>query len=147
MAAGSSSAGMRLDLSQKSVSATVARFYKADADCQAGMQAATKSAGEFCRELTAFYAPKRTLFMSRNVRTIYSSEGLSFETGWLAEDFSRAGLPFYPPYQEFGTQRMAANPSLYPAYKETQRYYQDEIRANIRAAVERRARVRSGASK
>lgn len=137
MARGSSSIGLRLDLSQKSVSGTIARIYAADAACQAGIREATHSAGEFCKALTAYYARKRTGYMSQTVRTVYTPDGFSFETGWLASDFTSAGQPFYPPYQEFGTRFMPAQPSLYPAYKETQEYYREELRATIRETIAR----------
>jgi HK97 gp10 family phage protein len=116
---GSTSRGMRLDLSQKNVAGTIARIYSKQKDVVAACVATTRAAGEFCRELTAALAPKRTGRMARLVTTEYSTDG---------EDF-------YPPYQEFGTRFMPAQPSLYPAYKETQQFYLEELRANIRAAL------------
>jgi HK97 gp10 family phage protein len=132
---GSTSRGMRLDLSQKNVAGTIARIYSKQKDVVAACVATTRAAGEFCRELTAALAPKRTGRMARLVTTEYSTDGLAFETGWRASDFIEEGEDFYPPYQEFGTRFMPAQPSLYPAYKETQQFYLEELRANIRAAL------------
>jgi HK97 gp10 family phage protein len=137
MARGSTSRGLRLELSQKNVAGVIARIYSSDRACQNAVREATQDAGEFCRELTALYAPKDTGRMARLVRTTYDPEGFSFETGWSAVDFADEGEPFYPPFQEFGTRFMPAQPSLYPAYKETQPYYIEQIRAAIREAVSR----------
>lgn len=148
MASGSSSIGMRLDLSQKNIAGVVANIYAADRQCQREIRASTRRAGEFCRELTAFLAPRRSGFMARNVRTVYTRDGFGFETGWLARDFDAAGRPFYPPFQEHGTRYMAAQPSLYPAYKETQQFYLNDVRNSIRGAIARQAKggVRSRVS-
>lgn len=139
MAFGSSSSGMRMDLSQKQVAGVIARIYSAQRATVDAVQVATRGAGEFCREYTSLLAPKDTGFMAGHVRTVYSPDGLSFETGWLANDFAQAGRSFYPPFQEFGTRFMPAQPSLYPAYKATQRYYLDELRTMIRAAIAKQA--------
>lgn len=145
MARGSSSRGMGLDLSQKNVAGVIARIYAADPVCQAAIREATQSAGDFCRELTSTLSPRDSGRMARLVRTVYSADKFSFETGWLEQDFAAEGEPFYPPYQEFGTRFMPAQPSLYPAYKATQPYYLDEIRAAVRAAIAR-MRVNAGAT-
>lgn len=144
MASGSTSIGMKLDLSQRNIAGVIARIYSADRECQAEMRAATRAAGEFCRSLTATYAPKDTGFMASRVKTVYSADELSFETGWDAADFANEGLPFYPPFQEFGTRFMAAQPSLTPAYRETQRYYTETVRAGVRSAIARARRARAG---
>ena len=143
MAGGSTPRGVRMDLSFRNQAGVIARIHAADRACQAGVREATTSAGEFCRELTQLYAPVDEGNMRDLVRTVYDAEGFSFETGWDASDFARLNLPFYPPYQEFGTRFMPAQPSLYPAYKETQRYYLEAVRANVRAAI---ARARTGAA-
>jgi HK97 gp10 family phage protein len=137
MARGSTSRGMRLDLSQKNVAGVIARIYSAYPEITAAVRKTTRDAGEFCKELTAAFAPKRTGRMARLVKTVYSAEGFDFETGWFAEDFLDEGEAFYPPYQEFGTRFIAAQPSLYPAYKETQEYYLEQLRADIRSATSR----------
>jgi HK97 gp10 family phage protein len=137
MARGSSSVGVRLDLSQKNVAGVIARIYSADTRCTAAMRRTARRAGAFCQELTQALAPKDTAFMAEHVRTEYTPEGFGFETGWLAQDYLDAGLPFYPPYQEFGTRFMPPQPSLYPAYKATQEFYLEEVRKNIRDAITR----------
>ena len=122
----------------KNASATIARIHAADQACQDAVRQAVRDAGEFCRELTQATVPVDTGFLRDNVVTTYRGDGLQFETGWRADDFLGAGKPFYAPYVEFGTRRMAARPSLGPAYEETRRYFSETLRALLRAAVARR---------
>lgn len=116
---------------------TAVRFYSADKPVLREAKALTKEMGEFCRELTSFLAPFDTGRMSRLVRTVYTADGLGFETGWSAADFAAEGEPFYPPFQEFGTSRMAAQPSLYPAFRETERAYRPKMKSLYARALAR----------
>lgn len=112
------SAGVRLQLSMRNASAVAANFRAFDAVFQEDARRLVRESGEFCRELTQFFCPVDTGFMRGHVKTTYSDDGLVFETGWLESDFIDEGLAFYPPHVEFGTVKMAAQPSLGPAVEE-----------------------------
>lgn len=68
--------------------------------------------------------PKRTFYMSEHVRADFSAGGYTYSVGWLATDFIGTRdakgnrRAFYPPFVEFGTRHMRAQPSLSIAYRE-----------------------------
>lgn len=132
---------MKLNLSFRNMGAVVANFRAADAVLQTEVRVAVTDAGEFCRELAYFLSPVDTGFMREHLKTLYSDDGLVFETGWLEEDFLVAGLAFYPIYVEFGTRYMAAQPSLSPAYQDTKVDFKRRISAAVRASFARAART------
>lgn len=113
-----------LELGVRNLDAIVANFYAADELAQAGFRAETRETAEELAALTSLYAPYDTGFMSEHVVIRYTPSGLGFEVGWDAADFFDAGLAFYPFFQEFGTYKMAAQPSLGPAWEEV---YPDHI--------------------
>lgn len=57
--------------------------------------------------------------------------GLGYEVGFKASDFREAGQDFYPPYTEYGTSKMAAQPCIGPAREEER----PRLRRALREAV------------
>lgn len=78
-------------------------------------------------------AAKDTLFMSENVRTVISPQGLTFQVGWLARDFESRSRSrrFYAHYVELGTATTPAQPALRPAFG----YYEPRLRAAMRSMM------------
>lgn len=89
----------------------------------------TKNYGESTKQLVQFLSPFDTGYMSGKVKTVYhfSAEELYFETGWDANDFYGIGKEFYPFFQEFGTSKMRAQPSLNPAFNDQAPLYLADI--------------------
>ena len=90
---------------------------------------------EYVRDLTFQLSPVDTGFMREHVKGESSESGqvFSFETGWHAEDFRTEGLPFYPPFQEFGTVNMSPQPSLTPAWLELRPSFIQDARDIVNA--------------
>jgi HK97 gp10 family phage protein len=128
---------MKLDLRVRNAKAVVANLFSFDARVQAGVRKEVRATGKFTRELTQFLAPVRTGFMRDHVRDEYSDDGLAVQVGWFADDFTSAALPFYPPFQEFGTSRMPAQPSLGPAYAEAKPIFEANLRKMLQDAIRR----------
>jgi HK97 gp10 family phage protein len=137
MAVGGSTNAVSMDLSFRNVAGVVANLYAKDKAIQAAVRRLTRNAGELCKTLTQQACPVDTWFMHDHVHTTYSRKGMTFETGWREEDFTAAGLAFYPIYVEFGTRFMAPQPSLYPAYKEVQKMYLEDLRDVVQSAIAR----------
>ncbi len=90
--------------------------------------------------------PKRTFFMSQNVRTDFSLHGYAFTVGWWATDFlgsvDNAGRQrsFYPLFVEFGTRHMVAQPSLTIAYQEEEPRFKRSLEIAMKNAYDRTGR-------
>lgn len=134
---------MRITLTTRNVRATIARIHAADASAQRVIRETVRWGGEETERIVRATVPYDQGFMHDHVRTEYSNDGLRYETGWFAEDFAGAGLPFYPPFVEFGTSRAPAQPSLFPAREEVVPKFQQRLRQRLRAAI-RRQRVAAG---
>lgn len=133
---------MRLTLQHREIKTLAFRFYAAD---RAVSREARKLVGEmglFTKELTQFFCPVDTWFMHDHVRLEFTGDRLGYEVGWLDADFAEAGLPFYPIYQEFGTSKMRAQPSLFPAYREAEASFRPAVRDLMRHALARALRRR-----
>jgi HK97 gp10 family phage protein len=135
--AGGSVATVRMDLSFKNTAGVIANIYQTDRELQKAVRKIVKDAGQYCHDLTYFLAPVDTGFMREHIRVLYGKQGLSFEVGWFEADFVAAGLAFYPIYVEFGTRFMAAQPSLYPAYRDTKEWFLPALHDELVAAAER----------
>jgi hypothetical protein len=73
---------------------------------------------DLCAMKASFEAPRDTGFMRGAVDKAMVRAPLGFEVGWRESDFVSVGLPFYPVYQEFGTVKMRAQPTLGPIARE-----------------------------
>lgn len=71
--------------------------------------------------------PVDTGFMKGATRNETREDGLGYAIGWQGDDFTAQGLPFYPPFQEFGTRLMDAQPSLLPALFEEEPILRREV--------------------
>jgi HK97 gp10 family phage protein len=129
---------LTMELSETDLAGLAARFHAADARITKEVQAAAKTWGEYCKQLTKEFCPVDTEWMRDHVRTEYLNNGLTFETGWSYDDFVGHGnSAFYPYYQEFGTVNHAAQPSLGPASEIVMPLYRADVSAALRRAVER----------
>jgi HK97 gp10 family phage protein len=120
--------------------AIIANIQAFDHDTRERFRVVTRKHGQLIRDRVVQIAPKKTGYLARNTRVRYSPDEMSFTVGWHPEDFVPHGLPFYPPYVEFGTSRQAAQPSLRPAYEWGSRRYAQGIRESIRYAMQKRGR-------
>jgi hypothetical protein len=135
---------VRLTLSTRNIRGLIANIYAADAVTQRAVRRTVKKWGPRQQQLTAELAPydvttgPEAFHMRDNVRLRYSDDGLIYEVGFDAEDFTEAGRPFYPIYTEFGTRFMAARPCVFPARDRIYPEYKADLSANVRAALRRR---------
>jgi HK97 gp10 family phage protein len=134
---------MKLELSVRNASAVITNLRRLPDEAKAAVREVVHDNGELCRELTAFLAPRDTGFMAEHVTTIYSESGLVFETGWDVMDFVNEGKPFYPFFVEFGTETMAAQPSLTPAFEDVASHHMGDVAAAIEFALARSAHGRA----
>lgn len=109
---------MRLDLGVRNTQAVAANFRAFDLTFQGEVREIVRETGEATKGLAFFLAPVDTGFLREHIRDVYGPEGLAFEVGWFEEDFTKAGLAFYPIFTEFGTRFAPAQPCLFPAYEE-----------------------------
>jgi HK97 gp10 family phage protein len=128
----------------RSADAMVANFRVVDEVAQRQFRRAVVEHAEKVVRLTRAYSPVDTGFMRDHVRYELSPSGLIAQHGWWADDFFDAGLEFYPPFQEFGTSRHPAQPSLYPAVFQLQPAFAKRM-ADITAASVRRLAKRRAA--
>ena len=130
---------VRLTLEVPKLSALVANFYATDAEIQEGARAIVANAAEVLDEYWAALCPVDTGLMKSLRRVQFTESGLEFNAGWLDEDFAEAQKPFYPPFVEFGTRFMRAQPSLGPAFEQTAPLFEADMRDLIEAAAARKA--------
>lgn len=131
--------GVRLDLAVRA-DATLVNLRKIDAIAQSECIAAVRRAGEKFLEIVHQTVAYDTGFMHDHVRVEYTPKGYSFEGGWIQNDFDAAGLPFYPPFVEFGTSRMAAQPSILPAYDRVAASLERDLASSIGRSLDRAGR-------
>lgn len=84
---------------------------------------------------TELIVPVDTKFMRDHISILPSEDGLSGEVGWRDSVFLDAGREFYPPFVEFGTSKMAAQPALMPTFEEERPRFVEALRARLRAVV------------
>jgi HK97 gp10 family phage protein len=125
------------ELGIRDISGLVANFYKADRDITLAVTQLVDATTELFDEVWASLIPVDTSFMLEHRRIRKTSSGLGFDAGWDAADFLGAGLAFYPFFQEFGTVKMAAQPSLGPAYEYIAPMFQSDLRSILQGAIER----------
>jgi hypothetical protein len=117
--------------------AVIRNVYAADRIAVEAMRATTRRSGNRAYKAAQRYCPVDTRFMKEHMRLEFSDDDLIWELGWNEFEFEAAGLPFYPPYQEYGTDRHPAQPSVTPAHFEEEPRYQRELGRDIEAALER----------
>jgi HK97 gp10 family phage protein len=135
--------GVKFELSVRNTAATIANLYAKDRYLKSQVQKEVRASARAVHALTYFLCPVDTGFMREHIRTYVSKEALAFEVGWDASDFFGAGFAFYPFFQEYGTVKMAAQPSLTPAYEHERPLFEAAIRrALIRAVARRQANAK-----
>lgn len=128
--------GVRLDLAVRA-DATLVNLRKIDEIAQRECVEAVRRSGNRFVELVQRRVAYATGFMHDHVRVEFTPKGYSFEGGWLEDDFERVGLAFYPPFVEFGTWKMPAQPSLLPAYDQVSLELESDLAGAIAASLER----------
>lgn len=135
---------MQVTLKVTGVSGAVRNLYAADAEINTALRRVNREAMRDTAALVRQWCPVDTTFMVRHVREDLTRDELKFRVGWDAADFTAAGLPFYPPYVEYGTINSPAQPSLGPAWREMRPLYERDVRDAVRAAIARRAMAGHG---
>lgn len=129
---------MRMTLSTRNLKGVVANLFAADRRAQRAITQLVRRYGVATHDLARALCPVDTGFMRSQLRLRMTEQGYGYEVGWDASDFDAAGLPFYPLFVEFGTSRMAARPSLFPAEQAIRPQFTAALRRAVREAVERR---------
>lgn len=130
---------VRFDLKIRNASGVVANLHKYDALIRGEIEKEVLDSAEAVKAETQRLCAFDTGFMHDHVTAYISPGVLSYEVGWSADDFSEAGHPFYPPFLEFGTSRMPAQPALFPAYAAERPVFQRRVREAVRRAIARKA--------
>lgn len=120
----------------RGVQGMVANLYAYNEAVQRNVRQAVQENGAEHRQRIAEEAPKDTGFMASQTRVEYSPEGLTYEVGYFAPDFTSAGFPFYPPYVVFGTSRMAANDFIFRATEPFRSVATERVADAVRAAAD-----------
>jgi len=117
-----------------------------DRDLNAKLRGTVDDYGTQLQDTVKFAAAFDTGFLAENVRKDIEPDGLFVEVGWRDIDFGSKGRPFYAPYVEFGTQKMAAQPALAPSLATIQPKFNAAIRRDIREAIGRSGPSGGGAA-
>jgi HK97 gp10 family phage protein len=125
-------------LSTRNTRGVIANMFAADRRVQAAVKRSVRDAGFSEYQIAYGLCPVDTGFMQDNLTLEFHPSELSYELGWKEEDFTAAGLGFYPIFVEFGTSKMAAQPSLFPARDAVRPEFRTKLRQNIRTAIRRR---------
>lgn len=129
--------GIEFELGIRNTGGVAANFHRADREIDSAMRAHVRQTTEIMDSVWESLTPVDRAFMVNHRRIKITKGGLAFEAGWDAADFFGAGLEFYPFYQEFGTYKMAAQPSLGPAYQYVAPIFRDGMTDILRAAIAR----------
>jgi len=103
-----------------------------------------KAAAQESKERTFAIAqdlcPRDTNYMADHMRAESTAGGYGYEVGFEESDFvgrvnpanGREITGFYPLYQEFGTQRMSAQPCIFPASEAERPHFRRALREALR---------------
>jgi HK97 gp10 family phage protein len=114
-----------------------ANFHAADALIEGEMRDVVAEHVELFDHEWESLIPVDTGRMRDRRHIIVFKSGLGFNAGWDASDFYGDGVAFYPFFQEFGTYKMRAQPSLGPAYESIAPHFKTAMRTALRAAIAR----------
>jgi hypothetical protein len=134
---------IRLTISTRNLSGLAANFKAADARIQKRARRTVKKFGDKQLVRTIQLAPyddshsPSDFHLRDNVRLRYKKDGLIYEVGFLEEDFTDEGLPFYALYTEFGTRFMAPRPCVFPARDEIYPQFKAALGADLRGEARR----------
>lgn len=132
--------GIRFELGIRDTRATAANFHAADAAIAAAMRGVVRAHTDIFDDVWESLTPVDTSFMVTHRHTVLTKGGLGFEAGWDASEFFAAGLPFYPVFQELGTWKMRAQPSLGPAYRYIAPLFAADMSRVLRGTINRLGR-------
>lgn len=127
-------------LEVRGLSGMLANFSKLDGTIQREFRILVKITGEQVRQLAYELAPKDTEFMADHILLRFSKDGLTFAVYLDPKDFAAAGLNFYPPYVEHGTQNSEAQPFMEPAFQAIAPFFKEDCVKLAKQAMRRAAR-------
>lgn len=126
---------MEGEVKVRGLSALAANFRAFDRECQRTVKAAVRRSGEDTREAAKSLAPIDTGFLYATIEDTYSPNGMAFTVGCDPAAYEAEGLPYYPPYVEFGTESSPAQPFLFPAFEAIKPHFQRDVSNAIRASM------------
>jgi HK97 gp10 family phage protein len=129
--------GVTFELGIRNRQGLAANFHAADTAVTAAMRDLVTRTVSVFDSVWESLTPVDKGFMVEHRHIILTNGGLGFEAGWDAGEFPRA---FYPYFQEFGTSRMRAQPSLGPAYQYIAPQFAVDMSDVLRAAIARLSR-------
>lgn len=134
-------AGDRIVLTVHGQKATIANIYKTYDDIVDRMRKTTRETAQNVHDMAYQLSPVDTGRMRESLTVSFSDMGLAFDVFFDPLPFIVDGVAYYPPFQEFGTKYMDAQPSLIPAYRFHERRYKADIGASVREAIARNRRA------
>lgn len=129
--------GITFELGIRNTQAVAANFHRADAQIGRDMRRVVDRNLDVFDTVWSALIPVDTTRMLRRRRIVRTHGGLGFEAGWDATDFVGEGLAFYPFFQEFGTYKMRAQPSLGPAYRYIAAHFSADVSSTLRGSIGR----------
>lgn len=126
---------MRPDVKVIGDKGIIANLYATNARIHADIVALNKLWAARTKEIAREIVPFDTGRMQRSIVEEFSKMGLVFHVKYDKTVFDRDGVEYYPPWVEFGTYRMAARPTLGPAYRRASVEYAPALRAAIRSVI------------
>lgn len=121
-------AAVNMELGVRGTEALKRSYRTYDRRSEWAMRDVVRRGAALVRTITMELAPVHSGKMREDVKIKITDKGFAYEVGWYVEDYLSEGMAFYPWYQEFGTFKMAAQPSLRPAF----RYSEPIILADMR---------------
>lgn len=125
----------------RGLSALAANFHAADEVLHEEVRGAVDRARTETHDIAEQLAPKASGFMADHIRDEESEGGLTYSVGFDPADFKAAGLEFYPPYVEFGTENNPAQPFLLPAGEIVRPHFEADVREALQRAASRAQRT------
>lgn len=131
-------AGDQIYLRVRGARAAIANLYRTEEDIVEGMREASRNAARDTRDLAFQLCPVDTERMRNSLDYELSPDELTFNVFYDPAPFIADGVAYYPPFVEFGTVNMDAQPTLLPAFNEMDLVYQADISRLVRQAIKRR---------
>lgn len=117
--------------------AVIANIYRTYDDIVQEMRDATERTARRTHKLAYQLSPVDTGRMRESLRYDLSPDKLAFDVYFDPLPFLVDGVPYYPPFQEFGTKFHDAQPSLIPAFRAYDSVYKTDIRKSVRKGIAR----------
>lgn len=137
-----------IDIKFTNYKATIANIYVADQLMQRDVRKRVAVAGRktwrraraLCNKGGALQAYDTGRFR-RSITLRLSDDSLVYEVYYDRGVFIADEKPYYAPFVEYGTARMAARPVLWTAWNEVYPKFNEELSVEIRKSLKRRERI------